>query len=475
MPTSPNQAQAQAVNDLTLALKSLHVRAGEPSSRTVASAIGSMSHTTVSSAIRGDRVPTWPVLSKIVHYYSGDEEEFRQLWSATRESGVSAEMPAAPGFTEGADVSVFVSYARVDNEATYGRVREFVDSVKTSYESMTGQQVKVFRDTESIEAGEPWLDQIRSGIASSAILLAFVSPAYLRSQACISEYKEFVNFLVTSDSSIRVAVPLLFGDSDRINRYFEKDPFWLELKQLQYVDISMIRHEEIGSPTWIAKTEEVVDRVEAILIKTNDEAKGASGGSSAALTPSRPATPSSTAFLEAIAQAEESAPETIATIERIAEILNLIGAKTQAASVPMARATTAKKKLMYARRLAHDLAPISKEFYDKTIELRQGMTDWDTAVQAIAGRLRNNPDELAQGDTATALASMASMGRIGVQNLDSMDGFRHVVQATKGFSRELDVPLQVMEDSMRIVAEVRGTLAGWSETIDLAVAGDLEH
>lgn len=90
---------------LRSALQSLHMRAGQPSARVIARGIGSISHTTVSQTLRGDRVPSWPLLSKIILGLGGDEDEFRDLWAATRHAGTPTEGLPAPVESPKSDVS----------------------------------------------------------------------------------------------------------------------------------------------------------------------------------------------------------------------------------------------------------------------------------------------------------------------------------------------------------------------------------
>ena len=73
-----------AAHLLRTALRALHVRAGAPSTRVIARGIGSISHTTVSQTLRGVRVPSWPLLSKIVLGLGGDEDEFRDLVTVSK-------------------------------------------------------------------------------------------------------------------------------------------------------------------------------------------------------------------------------------------------------------------------------------------------------------------------------------------------------------------------------------------------------
>src|SRR5215469_16405798 len=108
--------QTPAERAFSDALSDLYLRAGQPSSREIARAIGGVSHTTVNLALRGTKVPSWPVVVKIVEHLDGDIEHFRQLWVDAREPSRTRRDQTK------SDVSVFVSYARIDDQATYLRV-----------------------------------------------------------------------------------------------------------------------------------------------------------------------------------------------------------------------------------------------------------------------------------------------------------------------------------------------------------------
>ncbi|HZM83261.1 MAG TPA: trehalose-6-phosphate synthase [Candidatus Limnocylindrales bacterium] len=80
-PTPPG-----AVSELFDALHDLHLHAGEPGVRDIATGIGRgvMSYTTVHNVFRGPRVPKWSYVELIVEQLAGDVETFRLLWQAAR-------------------------------------------------------------------------------------------------------------------------------------------------------------------------------------------------------------------------------------------------------------------------------------------------------------------------------------------------------------------------------------------------------
>jgi hypothetical protein len=76
------------IRDLFDELRRLHRHAGEPSVRELAATIGEgvLSHATVHTALRGPRIPRWPVLELVVEALEGDGSKFKALWVAARDA-----------------------------------------------------------------------------------------------------------------------------------------------------------------------------------------------------------------------------------------------------------------------------------------------------------------------------------------------------------------------------------------------------
>ncbi|MFJ8446731.1 hypothetical protein [[Kitasatospora] papulosa] len=73
------------VNLLVTKLGDLHLEAGEPSMRAVASRTGGVvSHSTVHQALSGKRIPRWGSLELIIEALGGEPKEFQSLWRGVR-------------------------------------------------------------------------------------------------------------------------------------------------------------------------------------------------------------------------------------------------------------------------------------------------------------------------------------------------------------------------------------------------------
>ncbi|MBD0690290.1 helix-turn-helix domain-containing protein [Streptomyces sp. CBMA123] len=82
-------------------LRTLRLDAGQPSFRTMAKTVGSISHTTLYEAASGSRLPSWPTTRAFVRACGGDEEVWHHRWRAAVNGEPPAELvipapPAAP-------------------------------------------------------------------------------------------------------------------------------------------------------------------------------------------------------------------------------------------------------------------------------------------------------------------------------------------------------------------------------------------
>jgi hypothetical protein len=445
-----SEESAAAERALFKALRQIHRRAGEPSSRAIASAIGGMSHTTVNSLLKGTKIPSWPILAKVVEQLGGDLPEFQRLWIETRESSADAPTRPAPR----SEISVFVSYARVDDEATYGRVSKLVSDIGNTYESMTGQTVGVFLDIESIAPGEDWKDRIRLGLSSSSIFLAVVTPAFLRSTFCREELSEFFGFL-DANANARLVMPLVYTDRKRIEVGFANDPLWKKISQRQPIDISGLRFVDVGSAEWVRETTRIAEAIESILA---DESSGDEKGDPRNL----PAPPESAdGLIERFADIEESMPLAVGDMERFSSLLDQLNQTTVDATPAMNKATSFGQKLAVTTSLANSLSPIANEMKEVAERIVDTLNEWDTLVNWVIGQARNDPDFYSTSSNVEFLGTVHDMAAAGVESLASIEQLDTAIGSILGLSKRLDVPLRTMRQACLNMADLRGLLAGW--------------
>ena len=92
---------------------------------------------------------------------------------------------------DSASYDLFISYSRRDNRK--GRVSDFVSRIQEDCRAFAGrEQLSVFFDSDAIKGMDDWEYRILNGIRSSRLLLVFLSPNYLESKYCYSEFNEYL-------------------------------------------------------------------------------------------------------------------------------------------------------------------------------------------------------------------------------------------------------------------------------------------
>ena len=456
---SPARSSAEAA--FFAALRELYVHAGEPSTRSMAQGIGDVSHTTLHAAIRGTTVPSWPVVEKLVRFLGGDLHTFQKLWADTRPNA-NLRRPVS-----GPEVSVFVSYARIDDKATYSRVSQLIDSFADSYESMTGGTVGVFKDVESIKPGDDWRDRIRLGLAASSIFLAVISPAYLRSAECRQELSEFLTFLDVN-SSARLVIPLIFATPDRIQTEFADDALWKRIEKLQWLNISDLRHTDPGTSGWIIAVDRIADRVDEVLqsfrsenvvVRSEDvqiEHQLSQGDFD----------------LEHMADIEEKLPVMGESLTMYGKLMEQMNSEVNASTPAMQRADTFAKKLAVSNQLAEKLNPIADEMDSAASHIVAYLDEMSYVANFFVAGLRRASEggasearEFMTPEIVEFLTSMKIASTQGINAVAAIEVFVQSLSQVIGFSKRLDLPLKKIRNASLKVADIRGVLTGWQEEV----------
>lgn len=440
-------------------LRKLHIRAGKPSSREVATSIGGISHTTVNNVIRGKRIPSWLVLSRIVRELGGDEALFRGLWAAVREEGVALEPLPSPVGRSRPEVSVFVSYAPIDERATHGRIEEIVSGIKDMYASITGEDVEVFFNKSSLTRGGNWQDTVKFELSSSSIFLAFLSPSYIRSVECNNEFWEFYHFL-KRNSSERLMIPLLFGDKERIATVDPQTDLWSTASQLHPIDVSSLRTVEPGQTVWLQKTHEIAEMIDQIL----NAVKGRSVRRAEAIEADQSGDDDvAPMLLEQMLQFEAAAPELMATMENLTDLLYKVGSQVNSAGPLMKRATTTKQRLSVARQLVRSIDPITDQVDEEVTILLRKLQVWDVTVQTVFDFVRRGSTVLLEESVLSALSSVTQMATAGIKAFSEAEIMHGAIRQGRGLSHELDAALKRLQSAALRLVGSRAMFTSWRE------------
>jgi hypothetical protein len=361
-----------------------------------------------------------------------------------------------------ADVAVFVSYCHDDNEASYDRIIKISNDTRRVYKSLTGLEVGLFIDTESINLGDQWRERIRSGLTNATILLAFISPLYLASAPCREEFQSFVWTASEADSR-KLIIPLLFTPKENIEERFQHDELWAQIVELQYLEINELRKSDPGSVRWMEKVEIITDGMRNVLSIPDLNVPPPRGP----IQVPESARPEPGAF-DQLREMEQTLQPFNETIQELASITQEYNDRVVAATPPMAAATTFSDKLAVANKLADDLTPITEKFSGRVQDFQRQLNIIDPGIRTIFRMYRANPANQQDDDTRGTIRSIKTLAENSLAGIESILQFSQSIEGTKGYSSRLDTPLQRMQSAMLVMAGNRGIFADWlGETVEL--------
>ncbi|EFU80427.1 DUF4143 domain-containing protein [Mobiluncus curtisii] len=135
--------------------------------------------------------------------------------------------------TESPAATIFVSYTHADNETVYGGLLELVKKIADHYEMKTGETLSIFTDHD-LKWGQSWKNALKTELETTAFLLTFVSPRYLKSHACREEVEVFAT--AAEKASYKAILPILI---QAIPPALQPDTLWKKLQSYQYLEVSV--------------------------------------------------------------------------------------------------------------------------------------------------------------------------------------------------------------------------------------------
>jgi hypothetical protein len=354
-----------------------------------------------------------------------------------------------------ADVAVFISYSHHDNEASYDRITKIASDTRRAYKSLSGLEVSLFIDTESINLGEQWRDRIRSGLTNASILLAFISPLYLSSAPCREEFQGFVWTASEADSR-KLIIPLLFTPKENIEERFQHDELWAQVEELQYLEVHELRRNDPGSAQWMEKVEIIAERMRNVLSVPD-----------LAVPPPRGPievpehSPPELGAFDRLREMEQTFQPFNESILDLASLLREYNERVVASTPPMAAATTFSGKLEVANKLADDLTPITEKYSARVQDFQRQLNIIDRGIRALFKMIKANPENQQDADTREMIESIRTLAENSLTGIESSLEFSQSIEGSKGYSSKLDTPLQRMQSAILIMAGNRGIFADW--------------
>jgi hypothetical protein len=145
---------------------------------------------------------------------------------------VSTPRPARTQ-ADGYRYDLYISYPRSGSVADWVRIH-LVPTLEGCLTDLLAHAPRIFFDTESIEVGTAWPEQLAYALKRSRVFLAVLSPSYFRSAWCVSEWESFLaRERLLDGNRNRIILPVVASDGDTFPESV-RSLQWFEMAQWVY-------------------------------------------------------------------------------------------------------------------------------------------------------------------------------------------------------------------------------------------------
>jgi hypothetical protein len=133
---------------------------------------------------------------------------------------------------------LFISYSRRDNEQN--RITQLVDRIKADFAPFAKRQLVSFFDQNEIHGMQDWRQRILQGLREWRLLLACLSPAYLKSEYCEWEFVEYLKYEIGHLHGFNGVAPIYFIEVPgwESGVFEQQNTAWIaELRKRQHFDL----------------------------------------------------------------------------------------------------------------------------------------------------------------------------------------------------------------------------------------------
>jgi len=383
-------------------------------------------------------------------------------------SGVTqSDVPS--GKTQG-----FASYTRVDNETFGGVVDRLHKDLCGTYEAMTGKQILLFLDRESIGWGEDWRQKIHESVESATVFIPIVTMRYFNSQMCMEELLTF-HAAAKRLGVTELILPIVLFGAEQI-RDDDPRPEVQLIARLNYRNIEAAWTAGYDSAEWrtfvadrARDLDRALQRAESVLASEEKSAAArvtvtaATGQSSGTATLSKAEEDLPTFDLEDMTDRMSLVePLTTRAVSELEFIGSLIGEFST-------EGITSQAAKVRAIRLADQLSEPATRIEQTGSELEEVMFGLDSEVRALVSELSSIDLPEARKQLIDLLTSFQSvdMEDVGSQIQQAIEMIRLVTIGNMTMRRALGPATR----GFRSMKNAVGVFSGWQALLDELRAG----
>ena len=282
----------------------------------------------------------------------------------------------------------FLSYVHKDDYD--GRISCLREDVRAEYETITGDPLDLFLDTEDLEWGDQWRTKIDDNIADHACFIAVMTPRYFLSPECRRE----LTFFIEGANRLglpQLLLPLYYVTTPLLENQTSDDALAKKLHLFQYEDWRDLRFAERRSEQYRRGIHKLAQR----LAHANDEAERRAEGSDPEGERESDEDDEPDGTLDRLAAMEEALPKWESLMKSIADETKNLTAKLSETSAELTKhaQSSFKHKRAIARGLAKRMVNPVEKLEDLVPRLVENTYQLDAGLRVLVSQA---PDAIDQ-------------------------------------------------------------------------------
>ena len=367
----------------------------------------------------------------------------------------------------------FLSYTHFDDEHDNGRITDLRRRLGAEVQMQRGEAFVIFQDRESISTGEPWSDRVFGSVAGSILLIAVITPSFLRSSACREEVQDFRGHEASLDRNDLI-IPILYMPTPGLSD--PDDEVAAVLSERQYFDWGDLRFVDLESNKMRKGIAGLAEQVVQALDRSESQMPADTHGS----LPDRPSADDPEddppGFIELLAEGEDAFPLLNMALQSFAALSREIADITNAATRELQETATAQRpaaaRLVATRRYAYRLEIPVAQMETVADEYLDQLDRVDGAMGALTDVVENLRDRSSEDELPAASQFLAVVGELAANSAASKHSiatFRQAIENNYNASKSLRPVFKRLSATLRRLEPSFDRSVTWRDNLSEAM------
>jgi len=362
----------------------------------------------------------------------------------------------------------FWSYVHNDDHVEGGRIIRLARDVVGQYRMLTGEDIRLFLDTDDLEWGDQWRKVIDSNLSSVAFFIPVMTPRYFMSPECRRELSFFLR--QTSDLGLKelllplhyVNVPALYNENTEDELIKLLGTFqWEDWRELRFSDVTSEEYRR-GVAKLAEKLVEANKRAEVIAVSVPEQIDEVHIDSE----------DSSPGFIDTLADSEEKLTKLPETLKTLTQDMLQIGQIMSKATDDVQRGDAQGKgfaaRLIVARQTATRLSEPIERIYSLSNVYASQLHSIDSGFHIIIEQapieIKDNPE--VKQKYCTFFDTIRQMAEASNTAIDSTQRMLNAAEPLERASRDLRPVFRRLKQGLVVLLESSKVTSEWLDLID---------